>query len=248
MRNRMPCLLVFALMAATAQADPPEGEGWESLFNGENLSGWEVPEAAEGSWSVVDGVIDCDPRSTQRGDRSLYSEESFGDFVLHVEWRIKDTPAEYEMPVVLPDGTHKTDEEGERITISRPNADSGIYLRGTGKAQVNIWMWPIGSGEVYGYRNDESMPAEVRAGVTPETRADKPVGEWNEFVITMKGDRLTVVLNDEKVIDGAELPGVPESGPIALQYHGGLNPETGEYSGASSLVQFRDIYIKELEE
>ena len=30
----------------------------------------------------------------------------------------------------------------------------------------SIWMWPIGSGEVYGYRMDKKMPPEVRAGVT----------------------------------------------------------------------------------
>ena len=60
------------------------------------------------------------------------------------------------------------------------------------------------------------MPAKVRAGVTPRTQADKPVGEWNEFEITLKGDRLTVVLNGTTVIEDAELPGIPDKGPIAL--------------------------------
>jgi len=62
------------------------------------------------------------------------------------------------MPVVLPDGTHKLDENGKEIKIPTPNADSGIYLRGVGKSQINIWCWPIGSGEVYGYRMDKTMP------------------------------------------------------------------------------------------
>ena len=43
-----------------------------------------------------------------------------------------------------------------------PNGDSGIYLRGSSKSQVNIWCWPIGSGEVYGYRTDASQPPEMR--------------------------------------------------------------------------------------
>jgi hypothetical protein len=111
--------------------------------------------------------------------------------------------------------------------------DSGIYLRGNDKSQVNIWCWPAGSGEVYGYRTDPGMPADVRAGVTPAVRADKPIGQWNRFVIRMKGDRLTVDLNGQRVLNEARLPGVPERGPIALQHHG-------------SPIQFMNLYIKTL--
>ena len=114
-----------------------------------------------------------------------------------------------------------------------------------GKSQVNIWCWPIGSGEVYGYRMDQKMPATVRAGVTPKHQADKPVGEWNAFEITLKGDRLTVVLNGTTVIENAELPGIPARGPIAFQHHGGF--KDGKYFGPPSLVQFRNIRIKPLD-
>jgi hypothetical protein len=62
----------------------------------------------------------------------------------------------------------------------------------------------------------------------------------------MKGDRLTIELNGKTVIDNAQLPGVPSEGPIGLQHHGGLNKRTGEFSPASSLIQFRNIYIKRL--
>ncbi len=91
----------------------------------------------------------------------------------------------------------------------------------------------MGSGEVGGYRTDLKMPPEVRAGATPKVAADAPVGQWNRFVITMKGDRLTVVLNGQHVIDNAQLPGVAASGPIALQQHG-------------SPIQFANLYIREL--
>ena len=125
-----------------------------------------------------------------------------------------------------------------------PDSDSGIYLRGSSKSQVNIWCWPIGSGEVYGYRTDDKLPPEVRAGVTPLRNADHDVGEWNPFEITMKGDRLTVVLNGITVIDNAQLPGVPAKGPLALQHHG--DKKNGVWSSPPSLVQFRNIAIKEL--
>jgi hypothetical protein len=149
---------------------------------------------------------------------------------------------------VLPDGTDMKGPDGKDIITKMPNADSGIYLRGSSKAQVNIWCWPIGSGEVYGYRTDEKMPPAVRAGVTPKKRADKPVGEWNTFVITMKGDLLTVKLNGQTVIDKAKLPDVPVEGPIALQSHGGFDPKKNEWNSASSLVQFRNLYIRDLGE
>jgi hypothetical protein len=125
-----------------------------------------------------------------------------------------------------------------------PDSDSGIYLRGNSKSQVNIWCWPVGSGEVYGYRMDRNMPAKIRSGVTPSTLADNHIGEWNTFRIELQGDRLTVDLNGQRVIDDAELPGIPSSGPIGLQHHG--NMVNGAWVSPPALVQFRNIYIREL--
>jgi hypothetical protein len=220
--------------------------GWVKLFNGEDLRGWAVPDGDNGHWKVVDGVIDYDARSEATGDKNLWTADSFGDFVFHVEWRLKETTGLYPMPTVLPDGSYETDADGEVIKVLRPNADSGVYVRGTSKAQINIWCWPIGSGEIWGYRTDASMPPEVRAACVPKVCADNPVGEWNTYEVTMKGDRITVTLNGQVVIDGAQLPGVPEEGPIALQHHGGMNAQTGEMSPASSLIQFRNVCIKPL--
>ncbi len=220
--------------------DETAGE-WVSLFNGEDLSGWIVPEGDNGHWKVIDDVIDYDALSEAEGDKNLWTEDEYGDFVLKMDWRIKEYSGMYQMPNVLPSGLNETDENGKVITVERPNADSGVYLRGSPKSQVNIWGWTVGSGEVYGYRTDASMPPEVRAGVTPNVKADHPVGEWNTFVITMRGDRLTVELNGQTVIENAHLPGVPERGPLALQHHG-----HGKPNPASSLVQFRNISIMEL--
>ena len=86
----------------------------------------------------------------------------------------------------------------------------------------------------------------ARKLITPKVNADKPVGQWNTFHITMKGDHLSVMLNGQQVLDNAQLPDVPEEGPIALQHHGGYDEEKKEWNGASSLVQFRNIRIKPL--
>ena len=219
-------------------------EGFTPLFNGRDLSGWKVPEGDGGHWRVVNGVIDYDAQSEAPGSKDLWTERSFRDFVLRMDWRIKQTSGPYPVPVVKPDGTEEVDASGKPVINMIENADSGVYLRGFSKSQVNIWCWPVGSGEVYGYRTDTSMPPEVRAGVTPKERADKPVGEWNTFEITLKGERLTVVLNGREVISNAALPGIPAEGPIGLQHHGGF--ADGKYLPASSLVQFRNIEIKDL--
>ena len=207
-------------------SNPPEAEvatadqGFRSLYTGVDLSGW---TPAKG-WTAKNWVLDYDGSG---GD--LWSEKEYGDFTLIADWRLTRKPKETDRPVVHPDGR----EAGTAKVMDA--GDSGIYLRGSSKSQVNIWCWPVGSGEVYGYRTDAAQPPEVRAGVTPKIRADNPPGQWNRFVITMKGDRLTVVLNGKTVIENALLPGVAPRGRIALQHHG--DP-----------IQFANIWIKELKE
>jgi len=132
----------------------------------------------------------------------LWTKQPYQDFVLMVSWR-----------------------------LPKPG-DSGIYVRGSSKCQANIWVSPLGSGEVYGYRTDTKMPELVRQAAKPKKKADKPVGAWNDFVITVKGTRMTVVLNEVVVIDALEMLGCPKEGPLALQHHG--NP-----------VEFKNIYIRE---
>ncbi len=236
--------IAVALIAAIHTASAQAPDGFTSLFNGRDFSGWKVPAGDNGHWRIVDGVIDYDAESEAK-EKDLWTERSYRDFTLRVDWRIKSTPyVNPNVPIIRFDGTHKKDAEGREIRIPVADSDSGIFLRGSSKAQVNIWSWPIGSGEVYGYRMDAKLPPAVRAGVTPKRNADHDIGAWNTFEITMRGSRLDVVLNGEHVIAGAELPGVPSEGPIALQHHGAK--KDGVWVAPPSLVQFRNISIKEL--
>ena len=236
-------LVVIGLaIAQVGGAQVPDG--FTPLFNGRDFTSWKVPAGDNGHWRIVDGVIDYDAES-ESTEKHLWTERSFRDFTMRVDWRIKSTPyVNPSVPMIRFDGTHKKDAAGQEIRIAVPDSDSGIYLRGTDKAQVNIWCWPIGSGEVYGYRTDDKMPAAVRAGVTPKRNADRNIGDWNTFEITMRGTRLDVVLNGEHVVVNAELPGVPAEGPIALQHHGAK--KNGVWVAPPSLVQFRNISIKDL--
>jgi len=211
---RITLSLAFAALAAFAVAAPAQAadnqppEGFGALFNGKDFTGWQAKQGGEESDEErakwqEHWKVEDGVIRFDGKGPNLWTSEKFGDFVLMVDWR-----------------------------FPKPG-DSGVYLRGQAKSQVNIWCRDMGSGEVWGYRTDQSQPEEVRKACTPLKNMDKPVGEWNTFVITMKGDRLTVELNGEAVIKEAQLPGVPEEGQIALQRHG-------------SPIEFKSIFIKEL--
>lgn len=139
-------------------------------------------------------------------------------------------------PIVLFNGDFLMEADNPRKRVTRPHldaGDSGIYLRGSSKAQLNVWSQVLGSGEINGYRTDKTMPPEVRRACIPIKNADRPLGQWNRFEITMRGDRVSVVLNGTTVIEEAQLPGIPAKGPIALQHH-------------NDPVEFRNLFIKQL--
>ncbi len=217
---------------------------YRTLFNGKDFTGWNVPQNDGGHWQVKDFLIDYDAQS-EAGQKNLWTEESFADFNLHIDWRFKRTSGLYPMPEILADGSYRKDDIGQVIKTPTANADSGILLRGSGQ-QVNLWNWAVGSGELWKVRNDESLSPQLRAAAVPKVNADRPIGQWNSMDISLVGERITVMLNGKYVIENARIPGLPERGPIGLQHHGGINRQTGELGPASSLIQFRNIWIDEV--
>jgi hypothetical protein len=212
----------------------PLATGFVPLYNGLDLQGFRAESGHQGHWKPSDWRLVYDGQSTA-ADKNLWTEKEYGDFELICDWRLTRKPQPTPRPIILENGEYARDDAGQiKMMVVDDAGDSGIYLRGSSKAQINIWCWPIGSGEVYGYRNDATMPAEVRAGVTPKRRADHPPGRWNRFHITLRGDRLTVVLNGQTVIENAQLPGIPARGPLALQHHG--DP-----------IEFANLFIRELD-
>ncbi|MCA9285145.1 MAG: DUF1080 domain-containing protein, partial [Phycisphaerales bacterium] len=204
-------------------------EGFRTIYTGVDLSGWKAGPEQVGHWQPADWVLRYDGAGAD-----LWTDRSYRDFQMIVDWRFTREPVETERPLIGSDGNEIQGSDGKTKTAKVADAgDSGIYLRGNSKSQVNIWCWPAGSGEVWGYRTDGNMPAAVRAAATPRERADNPPGQWNRFLITMKGDQLTVVLNGRTVIENAVLPGVPAEGPIGLQHHG--DP-----------IEFANIFVREI--
>jgi hypothetical protein len=114
--------------------------------------------------------------------------------------------------------------------------DAGIYLRGT--PQVQIWDLSrvnvgaqVGSGGLYNNQKNPSKPTCV---------ADNKLGEWNTFYIKMVGDRVTVDLNGERVVNSVILENYwDRSQPI-------FPVEQLELQAHGSKVYYRDIYVKRL--
>ena len=111
--------------------------------------------------------------------------------------------------------------------------DSGLYLRGA--PQVQIWdahnQWGIGSGGLYNNKKNPDTALKI---------ADRQVGDWNRFHVIMRGEKVTVWLNGELVVDNVTLENYwDRSQPIfpveqlELQCHG--DP-----------TEWRNIFIREL--
>src|SRR5216110_170569 len=208
-------ILVILPRAELFGAEPAPPHGFKALFNGKDLAGWY-------------GLGHFDPR--RRG--AIADEKREADqATFKAHWKAEDGE-------LVNDGQGAyatTDKDYGDIELlvdykTVPQADSGIYLRGS--PQVQIWdytkeggKWNLGADKGSGglWNNSKGAP-----GKDPLVLADKPFGQWNSFRIVMVGERVTVYLNDKLVVDHARLenfwnrksPLWPK-GPIQLQTHGG---------------------------
>jgi len=218
MKSVLAVLFAASLFAQAKDNTPPEG--FTALFNGKDLTGWQ-------------GLVELPKRDKDPEKYAAQIKAANEKYLPH--WTVKDGVIQY-------DGkgqslqTVKDYGDFELLVDWKipPKGDSGIYLRGN--PQVQIWdpekNKGIGSGGLY--NNRPPHPAN------PLKVADKPVGEWNHFRIVMKGDKVSVWLNEVLVVDETPLDNywnknepLPAKGPIELQHHG-------------DHLEFKNIYIKEL--
>jgi hypothetical protein len=65
--------MALAALAVSGSAAPARAQGFVPIFNGRDLSGWEVPAGDNGHWKVEGGVIDYDALSEATGEKSLWT-------------------------------------------------------------------------------------------------------------------------------------------------------------------------------
>lgn len=87
--------------------------------------------------------------------------------------------------------------------------------------------------DVSGYRSGGDLPIQLRGATAAKLPEMSAQTRWNRFVVTLKGDRLTVVLNGQAIVEGAQVAGALPRGVIALQ-------------PGSEKMQFANLYVKEL--
>jgi hypothetical protein len=225
-------LACWAALPGPASAEenaPPEG--FTALFNGKDLSGWH-------------GQPHFDPRKLE----AMGEEERAQQIAAWTEDAKKHWSVENGELVNDGRGAYlTTDQEFGDIELwidykTVAKADSGIYLRGT--PQVQIWdytkeggKWDRGADKGSGglFNNSPDSPAK-----NPSVLADKPFGEWNRFRIIQVGERTSVWLNDQKVVDHARMENYWDRsgplfrrGPIQLQTHGGE-------------IRWKNIFVREI--
>ena len=194
--------------------------GFTALFNGKDLKGWK-------------GLVENPVKRAEMSVQELRKAQAEADELMNTHWKVIN-------------GVLYFDGGGHSICTARDygdfelllewkierDGDSGIYLRGT--PQVQIWdpnEHPEGSGGLF--NNEKGLNK-------PLLRADNPVGKWNSFRIIMRGEKVTVYLNDSLVVDNVVMENywqrekaIYPTGPIELQAH-------------QTPLYFRNIFIKEL--
>ena len=218
------CIWSIPVVAEERLNDPPEG--FLVLFNGTDLTGWK-------------GMVKDPKTRAAMSPEDLAAAQEKADERMREHWSVQDEALVF-------------DGKGDNLCTARDygdfelyvdwrilrDGDSGIYLRGC--PQVQIWdteadqYQPHGAGKGSGSLwNNEEHPR------FPLVKADHPAGQWNTFHITMIGEKVTIKLNGQLVVDNTVLENYWEpdkpvypAGAIELQNHG-------------NTLYFRNIYLKE---
>jgi hypothetical protein len=196
-----------------------------SLFDGKTTSGWHAYlQKGPGAWSVVNGILQLDPKAPNQGD--LVTDKEYENYELTLEWKI------------APGGN-----SGIITGVHEDPSFDATYLTG-------IEMQILDDKTAEDNKNPTHLAGSLYDMRAPAHPA-KPAGEWNKVTIKRLNGHLTFWLNGAKVIDTQI--GSPEwtkmlnqskfrtwkgfaaypKGRIALQDHG-------------AVVSFKNITIKEL--
>jgi hypothetical protein len=219
--------LLFAAVALTAAPTPPEG--FTSLYNGKDLTGWRG-----GDTSDHRAYLALSPEKRAERDKTWTA-----DMLAH--WKAEGDE-------LVNDGKGKyatTEKEYGDIELTleynmAPLGDSGIYLRNV--PQVQIWD-PANAKEKKNGADKGSGALwnnGLNNGKFPLMVADKAPGEWNTLRIVMVGARVSIWLNGKQTVDYASLENyydrklaVPAKGPICLQTHG-------------APIRWRNVFVREI--
>ena len=234
------CAAISILFAFGALA--AEEKTFKKIFNGKDLSGWEgLPQF----WSVQNGAI-----TGKTDDDNVVDPNTFivwqggevADFVLRLKFKIvgnnddgwANSGIQYRAKVLdkatFSVGGYQADfEAGTKYSgILYEERGRGILaLRGQ-KAEVH----PIPEG-----KKKPEIKVTGSVGDSDEIQAAIKQGDWNDYRIVARGNRLMHFINGHKAVDVTDMDAAKaaKSGILALQLHKGKN----------MTVQFKNIRLRQ---
>ena len=150
-------------------------DGWKSLFNGKDLTGWRTYKNKEqDSWEVVDGQLHCKKEGATKHSDILTLDE-YGDFELELDWKIEKA------------------------------SNSGVIYRCNEKHDAPYESGPeyqLIDDAGYTEKLEDWQKSGSDYAMHPPTKlAAKPVGEYNHSKIVVKGKHVEHWLNGVKVVE-----------------------------------------------
>jgi hypothetical protein len=184
--------------------------GWRLLFDGKSLEGWRGynKQTAPETWKVVDGELALVGKG---GD--LITKEQFADFELKLEWK-----------------------------LVKPGGNSGVFFHGAETTDPIYYTAPE-IQIIDNARHKDAANVTHTAGSNydldaPSRDVTKPIGEWNELRVVVRGPHVEQWMNGVKLVEYelwspeweakvkaskfAKMPGYgrAKTGHIGLQDHG----------------------------
>jgi hypothetical protein len=228
MKHRLLTIALVISLALLAAAAGAQSEA-KSLFNGKDLAGWEGDPKF---WSVRDGAITgmTTPENRTPGNTFLiWRGGTLKDFELRLKFRIQggNSGVQYrskDMGNWVVGGYQADFEAGDMFTgIIYEERGRGILAKVGEKVRIGEDGKPVVTGSV-------GDPARIRAAVKK--------GDWNEYVITARGNHLVQSINGAVTAEAVDEDAARRAmeGILALQLH----------AGPPMTVQFKDITLKPL--
>jgi hypothetical protein len=201
-------LLVCAGLAAAQQnvLTPKEKkQGWQLLFDGRTFRNWEDPSKKSppgDSFVIEDGCLKA--TSHPRYNEDLFSSATYQDFELMVDWRVSprgNSGIKYRIQDRIWVKEIKGKKFEDQVAMAYQNRSEARPEKGQQYVVGFEFQAIDNEGHADGRRGGSHASGAMYDFLAPIKQMAKPVGEWNQARIVVKGSHVEHWLNGEKVLD-----------------------------------------------